>query len=387
MTLDCHFLEPDELGPAWAPFGGIAPLATLRVGAWSLADRWGRALEAGIGGVVSRHLADHHPPQGPAPVSGVVGPAWVVDSTFAPKVPMRPVRNAKRLMHEGRTVAWRLEAGERWEAPFDHGDGLVVEGLRLRGAFDLVTALEELLFQDVLTALDGSGDPIPSGTTVIGNPAAILIRGTSVEPGVVFDTTRGGVVLEPGAIVRSGTRLEGPSWIGHDTWILGGKLRHVSAGPHCRLHGEISTTAFSGYANKSHDGFLGHSMVGEWVNLGAGTITSNLKNTYGPIRLDIGSHRIETERTNLGSLIGDHVKTAIGTLLPTGAVVGVGANIFGVVRAPKYVRPFAWGGDGPDRLDADAFLEIARRVMPRRDVAVTPELEGSLRALHQRTST
>ena len=98
----------------------------------------------------------------------------------------------------------------------------------------------------------------------------------------------------------------------------------MSVGPHCRLHGEISTSIFAGYANKSHDGFLGHSVVGEWVNLGAGTITSNLKNTYGPMRLDIGTARIETGRTNVGTLFGDHVKTAIGTLLPTGAVVGYG---------------------------------------------------------------
>ena len=93
--------------------------------------------------------------------------------------------------------------------------------------------------------------------------------------------------------VRSGTRIEGPFWAGEGTWLLGGQLRHVSAGPHCRLHGEISTTVFNGYANKSHDGFVGHSVIGEWVNLGAGTITSNLKNTYGPIRLDVAgtAHR------------------------------------------------------------------------------------------------
>ena len=146
---------------------------------------------------------------------------------------------------------------------------------------------------------------------------------------------------------------------------------------------KISTSVFLGHANKSHDGFLGHSVIGRWVNLGAGTITSNLKNTYGPVRLDIGAERLETGRTNLGSLVGDHVKTAIGTLLPTGAVLGTGANLFGDPRAPKHVPAFAWG-DGDTRLSLPAFLDVARRVMPRRDVPVDDAMLAALTALYQR---
>jgi hypothetical protein len=157
----------------------------------------------------------------------------------------------------------------------------------------------------------------------------------------------------------------------------------VSAGPQCRLHGEISTTVFQGYANKSHDGFVGHSVIGEWVNLGAGTITSNLKNTYGPVRLDVGAERVDTGRTNVGALIGDHVKTAIGTLLGTGSVVGTGANLFGDPRSPKYVAPFAWGDDGT-RLSLPAFLAVARRVLPRRGVTVDDATDRALTALYQR---
>jgi hypothetical protein len=125
-------------------------------------------------------------------------------------------------------------------------------------------------------------------------------------------------------------------------------------------------------------------VIGEWVNFGAGTITSNLKNTYGPIRLDVGGIRIETGRTNLGALVGDHVKTAIGTLLPTGAVIGAAANLFTPVRAPKYVPPFSWGGEGDSRLAVDPFVATAKRILPRRDVAVDPDVEASLRAMHGR---
>jgi hypothetical protein len=120
------------------------------------------------------------------------------------------------------------------------------------------------------------------------------------------------------------------------------------------------------------------------VNLGAGTITSNLKNTYGQIRLDTGAERIETKRTNLGALIGDHAKTAIGTLLSTGSIIGAGANLFGAPRAPRNVPPFAWGGDDDTRLRADAFVDVAKRVMPRRGVEVSTAIEASLRAMHRR---
>ena len=364
-----YLLEPATPGAPWAPFAKTVPLAELRAGMWRLRERW----ERGTGARATRIVAER-----------IVGPAWVADVTFAPRLPMRTLGGARRLVHGGKTVAWRLDAGQRWEGPFTHGDGVVIEGCALAGAFDLITALEQLLFTDTLAALDGGSDAIPDGTVILGNVDAIALRGADLEPGVVLDARKGAIILERGVQVRSGTRLEGPFWAGPDTMLVGGQMRHVSAGPHCRLHGEISTTVFNGYANKSHDGFLGHSVIGEWVNLGAGTITSNLKNTYGPIRLDIGEQRIETLRTNLGALIADHVKTAIGTLLPTGAVIGAGANLFGAPRAPKYTAPFAWGGDTAERIGADQFVAMAKRIMPRRDVAVDAQVEASLRALHAR---
>jgi hypothetical protein len=138
---------------------------------------------------------------------------------------------------------------------------------------------------------------------------------------------------------------------------------------------------FLGYANKAHDGFVGHSVVGRWVNLAAGTITSNLKNTYGPVRLEVAGAAIDTGLINLGALVGDHAKTAIGTLLPTGCVIGAGASVFAPVRAPKYVPPFAWGGEGDgatERLTRDGFLRIAERVLPRRDVAMDDATRAAL---------
>lgn len=378
-------LEPENPGAAWAPFAGAAPLSTLRVGGWTAAERWVRAFGSGsASGIIA---SNRYPlPSGSLPLvdpGEVRGPAWIVDVTFAPAIPMRQVGGAKRLLFNQRAVAWRLDPGETWSGPHDSGDGMVIDGLPMQGAWDLVTALEKFLFSDTLADLERGGDSAPDGSIVIGNPAAIAIRGATVEPGVVFDVQRGAVILEQGVTVKSGTRLEGPCWIREGTVVNGGAIKHVSVGPHCRVHGEMSTTVINGYSNKAHDGFVGHTAIGSWVNLGAGTITSNLKNTYGPVRVEPAGERFDTGRMMLGSLIGDHAKTAIGTLLPTGTVVGAGANIFGAVRAARYTAPFAWG-DGEVRIDADRFLEVARRVLPRREVNVDAQMEASLRAMHQR---
>jgi hypothetical protein len=184
--------------------------------------------------------------------------------------------------------------------------------------------------------------------------------------------------------VRSGTRLEGPTFIGPGSEILGGTVHQCSIGPRCKIRGEIANTTVLGYANKAHDGYVGHSVIGRWVNLGAGTTTSNLKNTYGPIRLRIGDTDIETHRQLLGTLFGDHAKTAIGTMLSTGAAIGFGANLFDVAGAAKYVPPLAWGERA--RMDRDGFLKTATRVMPRRQVEVTEEVRAMLEQLYDRVA-
>jgi hypothetical protein len=148
------------------------------------------------------------------------------------------------------------------------------------------------------------------------------------------------------------------------------------------VRGEVTNSVFLGYANKAHDGFVGHSVLGHWVNLGAGTTTSNLKNTYGLVRLDVEGAQIETGRLNVGTFFGDHAKTAIGTMLGAGTVVSVGANVFGG-PAPKYVFPFAWGVGG-ETMTEEGFLKIAERVFSRRDVGWTEPRRESLRLTYAR---
>jgi len=387
VTHALHVLDP-EPSPAWAPFAGIRPLSELRVGAALVRESWEAFVGAETTAVIALpHLAGFREPGVPAATAvtalrPVEGPAVIGASAFAPRglAPAFPAGDV-RLTHAGRTVGWVVGPGSTWTRPSDAGPALEVAGLALRGVFDLVPALERLLAADLATRLEDS-DPIPRGSTVIGEPAWLGLHEAAVEPGVVFDTAAGPIVLESGVAVKSGTRLEGPLWVGANTQLLGGPIRASAIGPHCKVRGEVSTCVFLGYANKAHDGFVGHSVIGRWVNLGAGTVTSDLKNTYGPVRLEVDGAALETGLQFLGSLIGDHAKTAIGTLLGTGTVIGAGANVFDAVRPPKYVPPFAWGGSGQERMRREGFLKVAERVLPRRDVPVDEAARACLVRLY-----
>ena len=379
-----YLLEPDAPGDRWAPFAGVRPIAELRAGAFLIRDRWRRLLNAEPAGVISPatpRFAD----VGSLPVvdrASVVGPAIVGRSTFAPiGMDLALPPGVTALTAGGATVAWLLAPGQPWTGPEAAMDGFEIRGMPLDQTADLIGACERLLEDDCASFRDDVGDTVPAGCVVLGDPSGLVVRTASVEPHVVFDVRKGPIVLEADSVVRAGTRLEGPLYVGSHSWLLGGAIRHSVIGPHCRVHGELATSVLLGYANKSHDGFVGHSIIGQWANLGAGTITSNLKNTYGPIRLESPNGRLETGRSLLGSLIGDHAKIGIGTLLSTGTVIGAGASVL-AGRLSRFIKPFLW--DQNQALTLDGFLTIARRVMPRRGVEVTAEIEASLGAIHGR---
>ena len=139
-----------------------------------------------------------------------------------------------------------------------------------------------------------------------------------------------------------------------------------------------------GHTNKGHDGFVGHSYMGRWVNLGAGTTTSNLKNTYGTVALWTPDGVRDTGLQFLGTMFGDHAKTGIGLKLNTGTVLGAGANVYDAMP-PKYVPPFSWGGGAPyAAYDADKFVQVAARAMGRRSVALGDDARATLTAAYAR---
>jgi hypothetical protein len=147
----------------------------------------------------------------------------------------------------------------------------------------------------------------------------------------------------------------------------------------CIVRGELADSVLLGFVNKAHDGYIGHALLGRWVNLGAFTTNSDLKNNYRPVHVWTPDGDLDTGRLKVGCFIGDHVKTGIGTVLNTGTVIGAGSNVFGGLMPPVVVPPFSWGS-GPDLRDhnLDKFLATAERAMGRRDQKLTPGVRAIL---------
>jgi carbonic anhydrase/acetyltransferase-like protein (isoleucine patch superfamily) len=190
--------------------------------------------------------------------------------------------------------------------------------------------------------------------------------------------------------VQAFSRLEGPCDVGPAAQVLGAKVRGgTTLGPCCRVGGEVEGSVVLGYTNKYHDGFLGHSYVGSWVNFGAGSQSSDLRHDYGPVTVSIGGAWVATGQAKVGCFVGDHAKIGLGCLLNTGTHVGAFGQVLPMGRyAPRYVPPF--GTTAHDRLaeqtDVDAAMVTAEAVMARRGKALTAARAALYRRLHAATA-
>jgi UDP-N-acetylglucosamine diphosphorylase/glucosamine-1-phosphate N-acetyltransferase len=210
-----------------------------------------------------------------------------------------------------------------------------------------------------------------------------------LEPMVVADTTGGPVVVERGAVVTAFTRLEGPCCVGAGTQVLGAKVRAgTTLGPECRIGGEVEASIVQGHSNKYHDGFLGHAYVGEWVNLGAGTQNSDLRNDYGEVNVAVNGRLVRTGQTKVGCFLGDHTKTALGTLLNTGTNVGAFCNLLPPGLLPRYIPSFSrwWNGVLTENGEIEPLLQTAAEVMRRRGHTLTAAHAALYRTLFEQTA-
>ena len=218
------------------------------------------------------------------------------------------------------------------------------------------------------------------GVTIIEQESVYISDKAVAAPSVVIDASEGPVVIDDNVSVEPYTYIQGPVYVGPDCRLTGGRIRGgCSFGPMCRVGGEIEKSIMLGYCNKYHEGFLGHAYLGEWVNLGAMTTNSDLKNNYGQIKVTVGSETVETGRIKVGCFIGDHTKTGIGTMLNTGICIGFSCNLYGSgIFAERRIKSFSWGTPGDlTRYRPDKAIQTARAVMSRRGVEFT-EVHGNL---------
>ncbi len=212
------------------------------------------------------------------------------------------------------------------------------------------------------------------GVNLINEEDILIGESVEVRSGTVLDASSGPIIIADGAVIEPNAIIYGPCYIGRLTIIRGGAKigKGTSIGDQCRIGGEVGESVIAGYTNKQHEGFLGHSYIGSWVNIGAGTANSDLKNNYSKIKAWCAGSIRNTGRRFLGLVCGDHAKIAINTRINTGSVIGFNANVFIIGYPPKFVPSFTWTME-PEFVihNLDKALETAGIMMDRRDVELT----------------
>lgn len=390
-------LYDDAVARGFEPFALTRPVSELRAGVVLVRERWETALGTrAVGFLGAAHLDDFEEPGAPsAYVDADLAVGTIVANARAlPTLEVVRDAAADAWTIGGRLAAVRLaravpssvlrEAGAELESlTTPTSKRIELAGWWLDAPWDLVRHLADMLAQDIVRIGPSLQTTNPGNATVLRGHPVFAELGSTIEPHVLLDASNGPILVRRGAHVHAFSRIVGPCAIGHDSSALGERIATSSIGDVCRVHGEVSNTIFVGHANKAHNGFIGHCVIGRWVNLGASTVSSNLKNTYGTVSMWTPLGAQDTGMPYLGTLLGDHAKTGIGTRLTTGSVIGAGANVVYDGLAPKTVAPFAWG-PGQQVYDVDRFLQVAERVLARRNVTLGERGRRQLAAAHAR---
>lgn len=226
---------------------------------------------------------------------------------------------------------------------------------------------------------------------VVKNKKSVFIdKGTAIDPFVFLDATDGPIFIGKNVKIMSFVTIKGPFCIGDNSVIRSHTAIYhgTSIGKVCKIGGKIENSIIQSFSNKQHDGFLGHSYLGNWVNIGASTNNSDLKNNYGNIDVFVNGKLTHTGCQFVGLIMADHSKTAINTMFNTGTTVGVSCNIFGAGFPPKYIPSFCWGGNEWLRTyEITKCIQVAKIAMKRRDVELSEKEESLLRKIFEITSS
>ncbi|MFC1687546.1 putative sugar nucleotidyl transferase [Patescibacteria group bacterium] len=283
--------------------------------------------------------------------------------------------------------------GDMYELLESLGDSMPREEISVR----LYSYLWELV-DDNADAITEDGKQFELGkrkgaiyaTTVLINPKQVYLpESSSAGPGVVLDASEGPIIIDDNVEIMPNAVLKGPIYVGEGSKIKSGALIYegTSIGHTCKVGGEVEKSIFLAFSNKQHTGFIGHSYIGSWCNLGEGSSNSDLKNTYSRVKVLLNNKPVETERQFVGIFMGDHVKTGIHSMFTTGSVIGPMSNVFGGGFQPKYLPPFSWQDVNKklQEYDLSKAIEVSARVMKRRDQALTEELKEYILDLHKST--
>ncbi len=402
-------LYEDSHARAFGPLTLLRPVFELRCGALVLREKlerrrpdWPIALSPRpeLARVVSEELSGREPGDLPSGPTLLLSAAVLIDDALLDF--LESLNGNRTILSGGRVVGALLESGcEELDCAgpqipqllegLGH-EAAVYEGLRVVDyPWQLVEAAPGEIGRDA-ALVEGRGrvsGVVSDGASIVEPERLTVGEGSSLGAGVVVDASAGEVIIGRDVRIMPNSVLVGPLSVGDGSLVRAGTRIYGGTviGPVCKVGGEISASIVQSHSNKQHDGFLGHSFVGSWVNLGAGTDTSDLRNNYGEAKVELNGETIETGLSSVGATIGDHSKTAIGTKLNTGTVVGVFCNVFPGVFPPKSISSFSWGtADGFVRYDLEKAIATARAVMSRRGVELTEARESLIRDVYARTA-
>ncbi len=371
-------LFDNEIRDRLLPLTFLRPTCELRVGILTIREKWERWLGGDISYITQDYLSEKYPIN-----HGKVN--YIINGSVLPSPQLiRLIRQMdfnEAFLKDEELIVAKLDE-EQIETLIKDDDieelrGFDLEGtqyLKINHLWDIYQLNHQAIVDDYeLLTRTRTSQPLSDTNRVLGPPDQVFLEeGARVEcatlnaeEGPIYigkgaqvmegATVRGSLALCEGAIVKMGSRVYGGTTLG----------------PHSKIGGEVNNAVLQAYSNKSHDGYLGNSVLGEWCNLGADTNTSNLKNNYENIKLwDYSQERfIKTGMQFCGLIMGDHSKTGINTMLNTGTVIGVSSNVFGEGFPRNFIPSFSWGGKhGFQTYRTDKAFETAERVMARRGV-------------------
>ncbi len=411
----------DDRAEQFLPLVYLRPVYELRCGMTSLREKIVRAYPRAATSLHCRGYLAESVRERMAPASVNQLPATqclflngriLADDSLAKKIPLRG-EDRSYLAADGTLAAVRVTPGagtlySSLQSRVSAGQAITASDVTslpteqvdvrlLAYPWDLVNANGQQIAADVAHLLNDKKRKGPkirgkvyAGAHLVGRKNIIIGEGSKVKPGAVLDAENGPIVLGKNVTVYPNAVIEGPAFIGDGSLIkIGAKIyENTSIGETCKVGGEVEATIIHSHANKQHDGFLGHSYLGMWVNLGADTNNSDLKNNYSTVKVTINGRSIDSGSQFAGLTMGDHSKSGINTMFNTGTVVGVGCNIYGAGFPAKDIPSFCWGGsEEMVTYDLDKCLDVARKVMARRKVQLTPAEERLLRTVFEMTRT
>lgn len=387
-----YILFDDSQRDRLLPLTHTRPVAELFIGLWTQRQRWERYFEKPSSTLTLPHLQSKYPLiQGEdnrwVNASLIATPeVWAEINRLNPGEKLLKGHQLLAARSQGQTIT-RLEDFEAFTEKQSQSKILLLHRL-----WDLFQSNDEILRMDFDMQVRGrTAPPIPKGVTVIGDHY-FFEEGARIAPGTILNTETGPIYLDKDAEIMEGCLIRGPLALGPGAVVkMGAKIYGAtSIGPGSKVGGELNNVLFFAQSNKSHDGFLGNSVIGQWCNLGADTNCSNLKNNYDEIKIwdESLGEMVSTGTRFMGLIMGDHSKCGINTMFNTGTVVGVSCNLFGGGFPDKFIPSFSWGG--ADKLVTYRFekaLQTAERMMARRHQSLHGEEIELYRRLYEATES